>query len=156
MDWAGWLTFGFVATVALTAVMVGAQMAGLTRMDLPFLLGSAWVRDQDRARLVGLFLHLGIGQFFALFYASAFHLMHLSAWWLGGLFGAFHGVAALTVLVPFLPGIHPWMASDRSGPELPVLEPPGLFCLNYGRETAVATLAGHVMYGVILGLFLHP
>ncbi len=37
MDWAGWALFGAVATTALTAVMIAAQMAGLTRLDLPLL-----------------------------------------------------------------------------------------------------------------------
>ena len=32
MDWGGWATFGLVATVLLTAVLTGAQLAGLTRM----------------------------------------------------------------------------------------------------------------------------
>lgn len=39
MDWTGWATFGFGATVALTAVLVTAQLSGLTRMDIPMLLG---------------------------------------------------------------------------------------------------------------------
>ena len=34
MDWAGWALFGLVATAALTVVMVAAQLAGLTRLDL--------------------------------------------------------------------------------------------------------------------------
>jgi len=28
MDWAGWAMYGVVATTALTAVMIAAQMAG--------------------------------------------------------------------------------------------------------------------------------
>jgi hypothetical protein len=37
-----------------------------------------------------------------------------------------------------------------------VLEPPGPFGLNYGRETIVFTLAAHVAYGALLGGFLTP
>jgi hypothetical protein len=33
MDWAGWAVFGLIATAALTSVMIGAQLAGLTRLD---------------------------------------------------------------------------------------------------------------------------
>ena len=40
MDWAGWALFGLVATSVLTAVMIAAQMAGLTRLDLPLVLGT--------------------------------------------------------------------------------------------------------------------
>jgi len=35
MDWAGWVLFGLVATTVLTAVMIAAQLAGLTRLDRP-------------------------------------------------------------------------------------------------------------------------
>jgi len=47
------------------------------------------------------------------------------------------------------------MASERSGPELNVLEPPALFAQNYGRSTVIVTLVAHVAYGAILGL-MHP
>ena len=155
MDWAGWATFGFGATIALTALMVGAQLAGLTRMDIPMMLGTMFVEDSDRARVIGFFVHLVNGQIFALFYAAGFALLDRAAWWLGAIFGAFHGLAALTLIIPLLPGIHTRMASERAGPELDhVLEPPGLLALNYGRETPLVALGAHVIFGVILGIFL--
>jgi hypothetical protein len=157
MDWAGWATFGLGATVALTAIMVFAQLAGLSRMDIPMMLGTMFVEDPDRARVVGFFVHLVNGQIFALFYAAAFALLDRATWWLGALFGAFHGLVALTLIVPLVPGIHPRMASERGGPELDaVLEPPGLLALNYGRETPAVALVAHVVYGVLLGIFLTP
>jgi hypothetical protein len=36
------------------------------------------------------------------------------------------------------------------------LEPPGLLGLNYGRATALVTLAAHVIYGALLGVLLEP
>lgn len=63
MDWSGWASYGAVATVLLTAVLVGAQLAGLTRFDIPLMLGTLLIGDPDRARFIGLFLHLGFGQF---------------------------------------------------------------------------------------------
>jgi hypothetical protein len=33
MDWAGWALFGLLATAALTAVMIAAQLAGLQALD---------------------------------------------------------------------------------------------------------------------------
>ncbi|HEV2756640.1 MAG TPA: hypothetical protein VG318_12800 [Actinomycetota bacterium] len=155
MDWGGWATFGFGATVALTAILVGAQLAGYTRMDLPMMLGTIFVDDPDRARVVGALVHLVNGQVFAVLYTSAFSLLDNSTWWLGGLFGLLHGAAALTLIIPLLPGIHPRMASDRQGPERDVtLEPPGFLALNYGRATAGVTLVAHVVYGTLLGVFL--
>ena len=157
MDWAGWATFGFVATVFLTGIMVASQLLGLSRMDIPMMLGTIVVEDPDRARVVGFVIHLINGQIFALLYTVAFALIGRAEWWLGALFGLAHGVAALTVIVPLLPGIHPRMASERAGPELDaVLEPPGPFGLNYGRETPVFTLVAHVVYGALLGTFISP
>ena len=157
MDWSGWATFGLVATVALTVTMMVAQSIGLSRMDLPLMLGTIFVEDLDRARVIGFFVHLLNGQIFALLYASAFSLLDEATWVLGGAFGAFHGFAALTVAVPLLPGVHPRMASARSGPSLaPVLEPPGFLGLNYGAETPAITLVAHVVYGMLLGGFLTP
>lgn len=157
MDWGGWATFGFGATVALTAILVGAQLAGRTRMDIPMMLGTIVVEDPDRGRVVGALMHLVNGQFFALFYAAGFALLDRATWWLGGLFGVLHGIAALTLIIPLLPGIHPRMASDRNGPDRNViLEPPGLLGANYGRATAVVTLLAHVVYGIFLGLLLDP
>lgn len=157
MDWGGWATFGMGATVALTATMLFAQLAGLSRMDIPMMLGTMFSENSDRARIVGFFVHLLNGQVFALFYASAFSLLGLATWWLGAVFGAFHGFAALMVIVPLLPGAHRRMASERGGPRLDaVLEPPGLFALNYGRETPAIALIAHVIYGLLLGGFLTP
>lgn len=157
MDWQGWATFGFAATIALTAVLVASQLSGLTRMDIPMMLGTVFVEDPDKARVLGFFIHLVNGQAFALVYASAFAALEEASWWLGAFFGALHGFAALTLIVPLLPGIHPRMASERSGPsDRNMLEPPGLFGLNYGRQTALVTLVAHVLYGTFLGMFLTP
>src|SRR6266508_95181 len=97
MDWAGWALFGLVATAALTAVMIMAQLAGLTRLDLPLLLGTIVTEDPDRARVAGFFLHLVIGQGFALGYAAGFSLLDRATWWLGGLLGLLHVAVSLTV-----------------------------------------------------------
>jgi len=110
MDWTGWATFGFAATVVLTSIMVASQLLGLSRMDLPLMLGTIFVESPDRARVVGFLLHLVNGQVFALLYAAAFALIGRATWWLGALFGLIHGLAALTMLVPLLPGMHPRMA----------------------------------------------
>lgn len=75
MDWSGWALFGLLATVALSVVMTMAQFGGLTRMDLPLLLGRIFVEDPDRARVVGFFVHLANGQVFAFFYAATFALV---------------------------------------------------------------------------------
>ncbi len=155
MDWAGWALFGLVATAALTAVMITAQLAGVTRLDLPLLLGTVVTEDPDRARVAGFFIHLAIGEGFALGYAASFALLDRATWWLGGLFGLLQVAVALTVLVPMLAGVHPRIASNRAGPtSTAVLEPPGLLGLNYGRQTPIVATAAHLAYGIALGVLL--
>lgn len=157
MDWGGWAVFGLVATTLLTAVLIVVQLLGRTRLDLPLILGTAFVADPDRARVVGFVVHLAFGQVFAAFYAAGFAALDRAEWWLGALFGFVHAVVALTVLVPLLPGVHPRMASERAGPDsTAVLEPPGLLAVNYGLATPLVTVTAHVIYGAVLGLALHP
>jgi hypothetical protein len=99
VDWAGWALFGLVATSILTAAMIAAQMAGRTRLDLPLVLGTMVTEDPDRARVAGFFIHLAVGEAFALGYAASFAVLGEATWWLGGLFGLLHGAIALMVLV---------------------------------------------------------
>ena len=91
MDWVGWGVFGLVATAALTSVLIAAQLAGWTRLDLPLLLGTLFVEDPDHARAAGFLVHLGAGQVFALLYALGFAVLGRAEWWLGALFGLVHG-----------------------------------------------------------------
>jgi hypothetical protein len=155
MDWQGWALFGLLATGVLTAVMIAAQMAGWTRLDLPLVLGTLFTADPDRARIVGFFVHLAAGQAFALGYAATFALLGQATWWIGALLGLVHVAVALTVILPLLPGVHPRMASTRAGPaSRAVLEPPGLLGLNYGIQTPAVAIVAHVVYGTVLGLLL--
>jgi hypothetical protein len=157
MDWSGWAVFGLLATAGLTAVMIAAQLAGLTRLDLPLLLGTVITPDPDRARVFGFFVHLVNGEGFALGYAASFAALGWSSVWLGALLGLVHAFVALSVIVPLLVGVHPRMASTRAGLSTgAVLEPPGLLALNYGRETPLVTIVAHVAYGAALGLLLQP
>jgi hypothetical protein len=157
MDWAGWALFGLLATAILTAVMIAAQLVGWTRLDLPLVLGSLVTADPDHARVAGFFIHLGVGEGFALGYAAGFALLGTASWWLGALFALVHVGVALTILVPLLPGIHPRMATERAGPASTAsLEPPGLLGLNYGVQTPAVAIAAHLAYGVALGLLVAP
>jgi hypothetical protein len=155
MDWAGWALFGVMATSLLTGVMITAQLAGLTRLDLPLILGTVVTEDPDRARFAGFFIHLGIGQAFALGYAATFGLLGDASWWGGALLGVLHAFVAFAVLLPLLPGAHPRMASHRAGRSTrAVLEPPGPFAVNYGVQTPLVGVAAHVAYGSLLGALL--
>lgn len=135
--------------------MISAQLAGLTRLDFPLVLGTIFTEDPDKARIAGFFLHLVIGQAFALGYAATFALVHQASWWLGALLGLLHVAVALTILLPLVPGVNPRMASERAGPSsTAVLEPPGLLGLNYGIQTPAVAIVAHLIYGTVLGLLL--
>lgn len=150
----GWLLWGFAATLVLTAVMAGSQALRLTRMNIPYLLGTIFTRDRDRARLVGIAVHMGNGLLFSLVYIAAFHLTGTATWWFGGLIGLVHAAFVLAVAMPAMPGMHPRMASEEQGPDMVrQLEPPGFFALHYGARTPVSVLLAHVVFGAILGGF---
>lgn len=146
--------WGFVATMVLTSLMSAGQGLGFSRMSIPFMLGTMFTPDRDRAPIVGFAVHIVNGWLFALLYALAFESWGRATWWLGAGIGLVHGLAVLLVLMPLLPGLHPRMASEYQGPEpTRALEPPGFLALNYGRRTPLIALLAHVLYGVILGAF---
>lgn len=148
------LLWGFVATTVLTTIMQAGQGLGLSRMSMPFIVGTMFAAGRDRAGMVGFLVHLLNGWIFAVLYALAFESWHRATWWLGAGIGLVHGLAVLVVLMPVLPGFHPRMASEQRGPEpTRMLEPPGFLGLNYGRRTPLLALLAHLVYGAILGGF---
>lgn len=153
---AQWALWGFGATVVLTTLMAGTQGLGLTRMSLPFLLGTLVTPDRDRAKVAGIGIHLVNGWLFALLYLAAFRTWGGGGVLRGALIGAVHGLFVLTVVFPILPGLHPRMAGQHRGPTAPrQLEPPGFLALHYGYQTPAWVLLAHVAYGAILGGFYH-
>jgi hypothetical protein len=147
---------GFVGTLVLTTALRAAGELGLTRMDLPFLLGTVVSADRARAKALGYAMHFVAGQVFAMVYFAIFAAIGHSGWWLGAVFGLAHGLFAGTALVNvLLPVIHPRMGTPlSSAADRPLLEPPGFMMLNYGRRTPLATIAAHVAYGTIVGGFV--
>jgi uncharacterized membrane protein YagU involved in acid resistance len=151
---AGALLWGFVGTVVLTGLQSASQGLGLTRMSLPFMLGTLVTADRDRAKIVGFVLHALNGWLFAFLYAAAFESGRRASIQRGALIGLVHGLFVLLVGMPLLPGLHPRMAGEQRGPTATrQLEPPGFLALHYGRRTPIAVLIAHVVYGIILGAF---
>ena len=154
MNWPSWLLWGFVSTVVLTAILGGSQGVGLTRMNLPYLLGTTITPNRDRAKLIGVLAHFANGWMFSLVYIAAFHAWGMATWWLGALIGFVHAAFVLTVLMPILPGMHPRMANEQFGPTVVrQLEPPGFLALHYGIQTPISVVVAHVAFGAILGAF---
>ena len=155
MIW-GAVVGGLVGTLVLTTLLRAASELGFTRMDIPFLLGTAFTADRVRAKAIGYGLHFGFGIAFALAYYAIFLVIDASGFLLGALFGLVHGLFAGTALVNvLLPVVHPRMGTGfTAAGSAPLLEPPGFLLLNYGRRTPLATIVAHVAYGAIVGGFV--
>jgi hypothetical protein len=147
---------GFVGTVVLTTGLRACSELHLTRMDIPFLLGSALFAERTRAKAAGYLLHFGFGLGFALLYYAVFRAIGEASWWLGALFGIAHALFAGTALVNLLlPLVHPRMAtSSTAADSTPLLEPPGFMLLNYGASTPIVMVVVHLIYGAIVGEFI--
>jgi hypothetical protein len=157
MNWLSWLTWGFGSTVVLTAILAGSQGLGLTRMNIPYMLGTLVTPDRDRAKIYGFLVHLLDGWAFSLIYIGAFHASGRFTAWLGAAIGLVHGTFVLTVGLPALPGLHPRMASEIHGPTVVrQLEPPGFLGRNYGLGTAASVALAHIIFGALLGIFYRP
>ena len=153
-DLFSYILWGFVGTVVLTTILAGSQGLGLTRMNIPYLLGTVFTPDRDRAKLIGFLIHFVSGWIFALLYIAAFHALERANWWLGALMGLVHASFVLVVAMPLLPAMHPRMANEQQGPTVVrQLEPPGFLAMHYGVRTPISVVLAHVAFGAILGAF---
>jgi len=152
----GAIAGGFAGTLVLTTALRGGNELGLTRMDLPFLLGTAFTTDRTRAKALGYVLHFFAGLAFALIYYAIFLAIDDSGWWLGAAFGLAHGLFSGTALVDtLLPLVHPRMGTpSTAAPSVALLEPPGFLMRNYGVQTPLVSLAAHIGYGAVVGGFV--
>ncbi len=157
MNVASWLVWGFAATVVLTTLIAGSQGLGMTRMNLPYLLGTMVTPDRDRAKPLGVVIHLFNGWVFSAVYVAMFHLWGGPALWKGAAIGFVHAAFVLVAAMPALPGLHPRMASESRGPTAArQIEPPGFLALHYGIQTPISIVVGHLVFGLILGGFYRP
>ena len=146
------LIWGLLATLVMTTVLQGAQGLGLSRLSLPFLVGTFFTDDRRWAMTLGFAVYVAGGWVFASFYFFLFASVGLSTWWFGMMVGILHGLFLLVCGLPLLPYAHPRMASEYEGASMTrQLEPPGFMGLNYGSRTPLTTLAGQALYGGVLG-----
>lgn len=147
------LVAGFAATIILTSTMAASLGLGLTRMDIPLMLGTMFTSDRNLAKVLGFLLNLINGWIFALFYIALLTALHVMTWWAGMLTGLLQSFFVLLVVLPTLPNLHPRMATEDRGPDpTRQLEPPGFLALHYGRGTPIATIVAHLLYGGVLGI----
>jgi len=151
----GALAGGVVGTILLTTALRAAGELGLTRMDLPFLLGTAVTADRVRAKVIGYAVHFVFGLVFAVGYWAVFAATGHSGIVFGALLGAAHALFAGSALVSvILPAVHPRMGTgfDAAGSSA-LLEPPGFLLVNYGRRTMLVMILAHLAYGALVGEF---
>ena len=155
MIW-GAVSGGLAGTLVLTTILRAASELRLTRMDIPFLLGTAVTADRVRAKAIGYALHFVFGLLFALGYYGVFAAIGHSGFLLGAAFGLAHALFAGSALVNvLLPVVHPRMGTGfTAAGSAPLLEPPGFLLLNYGSGTPLVTVLAHVAYGAIVGGFV--
>ncbi len=138
MNWSSWLISGFIGTLALSTLLVMSQGLGLTRMNVPYLLGTIITPEREKARLY------------------IFEVRHEVNWWFGLLLGLAHALFILTVVMSLMPSLHPRMASEQKGPNARrQLEPPGFMALNYGYQTPISVFVAHAAFGAIIGSLYH-
>ena len=151
----GALAGGAIGTVVLTSGLRLAQETGLTRMEIPLLLGTALTESRRKATVVGYAVHFANGLLFSLVYAGVFAAVGRAGWLLGLALGAVHAALAGGILIDvLLPAVHPRMGTPWTDAEKTLLlEPPGFMLVNYGRSTVAVTVLLHLAYGTIVGGF---
>ena len=149
------ILWGLIATIAMTAILQGSQGLGLSRLSLPFLVGTFFTSNRRSAFVLGFIAYTVGGWVFAFLYYAVFASVGFYVWWFGALMGFVHGLFLLVCALPLLPFAHPRMASEYHGATSSrQLEPPGFLAMNYGYQTPLITLIGQTVYGATLGGFL--
>lgn len=145
------LVAGFVATLGMTAVLMGGRSMGMTSMDMPLIIGGMVSDDEANARRVGMVVHvLMMGTIvFGVLYGLLFTLFDSDAAVTGLLIGVVHGVIFGAMVLPMMPAVHPRMKASSGGF---VLEAPGAFGVNYGGATLLGIVMAHGVYGLVLAL----
>ena len=93
MSWGSWLLWGFVATLVLTTIMAASQGLHMTRMSIPYMLGTVFTAGRDLAKLIGFLVHLVLGWAFSLLYIAAFQSQ--CCWCFGSIPSPLTGTAAV-------------------------------------------------------------
>lgn len=152
MSWGDWLVWGFLSTMVLTTLLSLSHGIGITRISLPYLLGTMLSASRRRARVLGFGAHVVAGWLFALLYVAAFELLGEATWWMGLIGGLVHSLAVLTAGMQLMPALHPRMASVHRGPTVVErLEPPGFLALHYGAPTPATIVFAHLVFGALFG-----
>jgi len=145
---------GVIAAGVMTLLTYVAQRAGWTTFDLAMTLGTVSVFVDAPGPGVwfqGLIAVLVTGGLFALIYAAVFEFVGLrgARAWRGVLLGAIHAVIGGALMGWTMPLVHDPIKSS------PLLTDPGFMAWNYGMQTVAIFVALHLVFGAIVGGWLH-
>jgi uncharacterized membrane protein YagU involved in acid resistance len=147
------LAGGLIGAAILDTLLQSSQRLRISRINIPYLLGTIVSVNRDRAKLIGMLLHFVVSVLIAFLYALGFHALGRSDWWLGAIFGLIHAAFLLAVVLPVFPSFHPHMASEHQPPtHLRQLEPPGFMGLHYGLNTPFSILLSHIIFGIVIAI----
>lgn len=146
ISWWGAIVWGMVATIAFTLFSMMGKKMGMSRMDLLDLLGSMFMEPGTGAsRGVGMVMHLMNGALLAIAWAYGVSLLNLPANWLTAMgWGVVLWLLALMMMTT-MGSVHPAVKKGKQ-------EDPGSAATNFGKKTPMASLMGHLVYGLVLGL----
>lgn len=146
IHWLSAIVWGVVATLAFTLFSIMGGAMGVSRMDILDLLGSMMAQPGSTAsRAIGAVINHTNGALLAIAWAYGVALISLPANWLTGLvWGAILTALALLMLST-MGALHPAIKRGEQ-------EDPGLMATNSGAMTPLASLMGHMVYGLVLGL----
>ena len=129
---------GILGTCGMSFVMWLINRSGLANADMIRAVGSIYTRSYENALLPGIIMHFTAGIIFAFLYViflSIFSLGSVGAYiGMGAMTGVFHGLVVSFLLVVSVAEHHPLEQFQKAG-----------------SEVAVAHLAGHIIYGLIVG-----
>jgi hypothetical protein len=147
--WSTGVWAGFVASILAACVFWLFRSFNATRFSPTTQLGCLVSREPDlpMTETVGFLLYLACGAvFIPPLYRAFMGALGGSTWAAGVVAGLLHGVLT-AALLPWLARVDPCVRSGR-------VPPPGRFGLRWGTATPVAVVAGHMVYGGILGAVL--
>ncbi|NIX15718.1 MAG: hypothetical protein GWN11_07505 [Candidatus Dadabacteria bacterium] len=129
---------GLIGTAGMTFVMWAITKSGLAHADMIRAIGSIFTRSYDDAVTPGVIVHFGVGIIIAFFYVLIISILDptsaIKTLGAGAMIGIFHGVTFSFLLVVAVAEHHPIEKFKTAG-----------------SEVAIAHLAGHIVYGLLVG-----
>ncbi|RMF61100.1 MAG: hypothetical protein D6748_02530 [Calditrichaeota bacterium] len=130
---------GFIATIGITTVLWLIDKSGWTRADMVRAVGSFFTKSYENSLKIGLAVHFAAGILISGVYLHILSLLQLNnavlLTGMGGLLGFVHGFIVSFGIVIFAEH-HPVKQFKEAD-----------------FQVALAHLLGHIVYGLILGLF---